>query len=358
MNNDNIKILHIINGMGSGGAEKVIMNWYRNINREKYQFDFLIRSNQIFYKEEIVHKGGCIYQVAPFPRAAIKNIIETYRFLKENRKVYSVIHVHSNSLVYIIPLVIARFIGIKKRIIHIHSTKASGKLATLIHCVNKKIIKFLATDMVACSHEAGVFAFGNDKFVELKNGIDIGEFDVDKKLVDKSYIFGHVGRFLPVKNQKFVVDIFKELHNENRHYMLMLVGGGPLINEVKTYARNIGLEKNIIFLGERHDVSKLLQKIDFVIFPSKYEGVPLVVLEAQAAGKKVLMSDVITDDVMVTPLVEKESLNNSARDWCTHINKMLKKNIDCDIKNEFKKRKLDMGSTVSKLIKIYGDERL
>ena len=358
MSGNKKKILHIINGMGSGGAEKVIMNWYRNIDRTIYQFDFLIRSNQTFYKEEIKDKGGAVYQVAPFPQKAIKNFWETYCFLKNNRHEYDAIHVHANSLVYIFPLLIAKALGIKKRIIHIHSTKAGGRVAGFIHRINRMIIRFIATDLVACSQKAGRFAFGDYDFWEIKNGIDLLEYKSyrDNNKNGGEYIIGHVGRFLPVKNHKFIIDIFYHLYSENHQYKLILIGIGPLFHKIKEYVKKKGLERGVLFLGERDDVNRLLGKMDLICFPSKYEGVPLVVLESQAAGVKVLMSDTITSDVIISPLVQVESLKSSEDVWCAHIKKMLSENIYFDIEKGFKENSLDIQSTVLKLTEVYAGE--
>lgn len=354
-----IRILHIINGMGTGGAEKDIMNWYRNIDTNRYQFDFLVRSEYDFYKEEILAKGGRYYKVPSFPAHIIKNFVATKNFLKCHTE-YSIIHVHGNALVYIYPLIIAKEMKIPKRIFHAHNTKANGKFSFILHHFNKLMIEKYANIRIACSDKAGHFSFGTHKFVVINNAMDLKKYkeniSVDKYQelnIEGKFVVGHIGRFLPVKNQKFVIDVFSEIKKKKENAVLLLIGDGELRKDIEDYAFNKGVLKYVKFLGERNDVEKIIKLMDIIIFPSLYEGVPLVVLEAQASETKIICSDVIDSQVNLSPYVKVLSLNESAEKWAKTAIDFSKEPILCDIDKCFERKKYTIDHVVKQLIKIY-----
>lgn len=335
-----IRVLHIINGIGTGGAEKDIMSWYRSMDTRQIQFDFLIRSDQRYYEPEINQLGGNVYQVSPFPKKIIKNIKETGRFFKTHKE-YQIIHVHGNTLLYIIPLILAKKYKIKCRIMHIHSTKAYSPLSALCHYLNRLLVNRYATEKIACSRQAGIFGFGqNSKFIIVKNGVNLPEYcnftKEKKEMYEREFRtnaniikIGHVGKFLPVKNHKFLIDVFYEFHKRHPS-KLFLVGMGPKRSEIEKRIQRYGLEKDVIFLGERSDVPCLLHYFDIMLFPSLYEGVPLVPIEAQAASLRAIISDCITDEVCITPYIKKLSLRQSPAVWARETKRFLKKDIKAD----------------------------
>ena len=358
-----IRILHIINGIGTGGAEKDIISWYRNIDTRRIQFDFLIRSDQRYYEPQIHQLGGRVYQVAPFPRKWFRNIKETEAFFKRHKE-YSIIHVHGNTLFYIIPLIIAKRHHIPCRIMHIHSTKAASPLSALCHSFNRLWINRFATAKIACSRQAGVFGFGrHSTFITINNGVNLAEYcNVSKEkteryerefLTDNSIIkIGHVGKFLPVKNHRFIVDVFYEFHKKYPS-KLFLVGMGPERPEIEKKIQSYGLEKDVIFLGERSDVPQLLHYFDILLFPSLYEGVPLVPIEAQAASRKAILSDCITDEVCITPFIRKLSLKQSPAVWAKEMKRFLQKDIKADTTEVLRRHGYEITDSVSFLSKFY-----
>ncbi|MCM1461038.1 MAG: glycosyltransferase [Bacteroides sp.] len=355
------KILHVINGMGTGGAEKDIMNWYRNIDRNKIQFDFLIRSDEMFYKEEIEKMGGTLYKAAPFPFHIIKNYTETKKFMKQHASEYDVIHMHGNALVYILPLIFAKKYKIPIRIMHIHNTKANGFLATFLHHINKKMIGNYTTVKLACSQPAGMFAFGKKRFHVINNAMDLERISnshdvcrVDLNISETSFVIGHVGRFLPVKNQKFVIDVYKKIYESCKNSVLVLVGDGPMRKELQDYVCEKKISDKVKFLGERNDVESILKLVDCVVFPSLYEGIPLVVLESQACKKNVICSNNVDKRVRITPYVKFLSLNLGAERWADEVISSKNKKVTCDILDAFKKARYDIESIVLELYKFYG----
>lgn len=324
-----MRVLHVITGMGSGGAEAFIMNIYRNIDTTKVQFDFLLRATgQDMYFPEIEAMGGRIFITPSFPKEAWGNYVETKKFFAEHQE-YDVIHVHGNALIYMTALVLAKQAGIKCRIMHSHNTKARKPLFRLVHETNKQFIGSLANAHFACSQVAGEWMFKDEDFQVVNNAIAVDRFSFNEDYrkairaefnLDGKFVVGHIGRFLNAKNHAFIVKVFAEIQKREADAVLLLVGtGGPLEGDVRNQVKELGLEKNVIFTGERNDVYKLIQAMDVLLFPSIYEGLPVTLVEAQASGLVCFISENITAEVCLTDLVKVKSLETPAADWATAI---------------------------------------
>lgn len=309
---DPIRILHVLDGLGSGGAEAIVMNWYRNIDREKVQFDFLVRSSYNIYSNEISEMGGRVFVTPSYPRHYFSNKRATSRFLKEHAKDYAGIHVHGNALLYVNVFKIAKKNDIKFRIFHSHSTSTNFKYRWL-HIFNRFRIKKMATDLFACSHAAGEWAFNSKDCVLIKNGIETTRFVYNeakreatrKKLgISDNIVYGHVGRFVPVKNHNFLIDVFEKISQKEEKARLLLVGEGSLCESIKKKALEKGLSEKIIFAGRQDDVPSYMNAMDVFMLPSYYEGLGIVAIEAQSCGLPCLLSDTITREVKVTDLVD------------------------------------------------------
>lgn len=318
-----IRVLHIINGMGSGGAEMVIMNWYRHIDREKVQFDFLLRTKNNIYTNEIKELGGRIYYMPSFPKNALQNYVETNKFLRSHLE-YSIIHVHGNALIYMIALEIGKKTNIPCRIMHSHNTKAASKIYAIIHYINKLRIKNLATDYLACSEAAGKWMFGSIEFSTIKNAIEINKFKFNKKIrnsyreklnIVNKLVIGNVARFLPSKNHKFLLEVFYEIQKKNENSVLLLIGEGETQPEIRKKVNELKINNKVIFLGRRSDVNCLMQAMDVFIFPSFFEGLGITLIEAQSSGLPCIASDVIPKESKVTNDIKYISLKSSAKYW-------------------------------------------
>ena len=244
---------------------------------------------------------------------------------------------------------------------HIHSTRSSSEIGNIIHKINRILIPFLANYKIACSDDAGKFGFGK-KYKIINNGINIKEYHLDKvtikqkfnhefQIEDGSLILGHVGRFLPVKNHRFILSCYEYI-SKYRKAALILVGDGPLKNVIKEQVQVKHL-KNVFFLGERKDIPELLNYFDMMIFPSFYEGVPLVPLEAQAAKLKVLCSDKISNDVFITKYAKKCSLNDNAKQWANEVLNFLPVAINDDIDIKFAMNGYDIKTITAQLVNIW-----
>lgn len=338
---EKIKVLHIITGMGTGGAEAFIMNMFRNIDSEKIEFDFLLRSEENVYQKDIELLGGKVYNVPPYPKKFISNYKETKKFFEEHNE-YKIIHVHGNAFIYITALIIAKFKGVPCRIMHSHNTDARKPIYRIVHKLNKIFMDFLVTDRFACSSEAGRWMFGNKSFIKINNGIDVDKFIYNKEIRDRvrkqynieenTVLIGHVGRFLKVKNHSYIVDIFNEYIKQNEDSRLMFIGEGPEFNTIKKKVESLGIKNKVIFLSKINNVNEMMQAMDIFLFPSIHEGLALVSVEAQTAGLPCMMSDTITEESIITDLVEVKSIYLDPKEWAISIDKKLKSNTRRNMK--------------------------
>ena len=332
-----IKVLHIIDGLNNGGAESYIKNSYQYIDKNRIQFDFLtkgISQNQMLLKELKEHQSH-IYKVSSYPQHPLKNALEVYRFLTRHPE-YQIVHIHANSFVYITPLLLA-YLKKKPCIIwHSHNTK-TGKFpaAKWLHYINRLLFADLPTQRFACSAVAGEWMFGKKSFHIINNGIDLQSFayqdSVRKRLqnefqLDQQLVIGHIGRFVTQKNHRFLIDIFYALYNIYPASKLILIGDGPLKEQILTYVKKLGIQNQVLFMGTRNDVNDLLNVMDIFVFPSLFEGLPITLIEAQANDLPCIISENISDEVCLTKCVRKMSLDASPEQWAQTLLSIYKQN--------------------------------
>lgn len=337
-----IRILHVLNGLGTGGAEAIIMNWYRNIDRTKVQFDFLIRSDVNMFEEEIKELGGRVYITPGYPRHYIANKRATKHFFDEHASEYAGIHVHGNALLYVNIFDIAKKHGIDLRIFHSHSTSTSLKYRWL-HILNRYRIKRLATDFLACSDAAGKWAFADNQYILVKNGVNTEQLSYNAsvreevrnslQLPNDAVVYGHVGRFVPVKNHMFLIEVFEKIVATNDKARLLLIGEGPLFDDVKRVAKEKNIYEKIIFAGRQKNIPAFMNAMDIFLLPSLFEGLVIVAIEAQASGLPCILSGAVTKEVKLTDLVDFLPLTDIDA-WVkrsTELNGMERKNTQAEI---------------------------
>lgn len=371
------RVLHIVSAMDRGGAETLLMNIYRNIDKSQIQFDFVShRTEKCDYDEEIAVLGGKVYripslgQVGPF--AYIK---ELTKIMSDNQ--YVAVHAHTDYQGGF-AAVAAKMAGIKKRVCHSHSNnwpQGSGIKAKITLKVLQSIIKYAGTDYCACSIEAARFLFGegiiNDNKVEfLKNGIEISQFtDVDIRAVasmrkelnipDEAKIIGHIGRFSESKNHIFILQVLKEILKGDTNFIAVLVGDGPLKSSIELKAKELGIYNNIRFLGVRTDIPRLLKAFDVFLFPSLFEGFGIVTLEAQCSGTPCVVADTIPRNTdMGLGIMSFISLNEKLEIWFEEIYKALSKEKPerRKIINNISKLGFDINSNIPDWLSLYGIE--
>lgn len=358
-----IRILHVLGGLERGGAETMVMNLYRNIDHEKIQFDFIIhtKEKQAYY-QEILDMGGRIYH---FPAFNGKNMFYLKRkwtqfFIKHPE--YKILHSHVRSYASLyIP--IAKKYGLKT-IIHSHSTSNGKGASAIIKKILQFPLRYQADYLMACSNEAGQWLYGkrackSKNYIFLSNAIDIKKYRFSNKIsteyqkkmnLENKFVIGHVGRFHEAKNHGFLLDIFAEVCKKRSDAILLLIGDGDLRESIKDKVHSLKLDNNVILAGSRDDVPQLMQAMDLFVFPSLWEGLPVTVVEAQAAGLPCLISDNITTDVDLSKLVVRLPVDDIYV-WVEAIlNSEIKKS---DVTSEIRRAGFDVKNSVENLTKFY-----
>lgn len=363
------RILQIIDSMNIGGAQVLLMNIYRRINRDKIQFDFLLNTEkECFYNDEIKKLGGVIYTVSPRNKGIKKNKKDLIKFFKEHHNEYSIVHQHVSSLSYVEPLKIASEFKIPCRIIHGHSTQQGGsKLHIFLHYYNQQKIKYYATDFFACSFNVAMWLSKkkSDQFKIIKNGIETKKYKYspeirkkvrsELKIAEDTFVIGHVGRFTKAKNHQFLLTVFYELSQKYENAILLLVGNGELYQNIYKKAKELKIDKKIIFMGEQEDTSVFYQIFDFFVFPSLYEGLGISIIEAQCSGLKCFVSkDRVPDEVKITDLVKFIPIDSGTQIWTDEmLIQMHNKYKRMDKSIDIKKAQYDIEDIAKKLQKFY-----
>lgn len=304
-----IRVAQIVGKMVGGGVESVVMNYYRHIDRSKVQFDFLVDEDSTCVpEEEITSLGGRVFRVPPYQHP-IRYRHELIRLMREQQ--WPIVHSNINTL-NVFPLSAAKKAGVPVRIAHSHSTMGKGEFAkNAMKLALRPFANVYPTVRFACGHYAGEWLFGkNHDFTVIPNAIELDKFRFDPTvrqetrkelgIADDTFLIGHVGRFMPQKNQTFLVDLLADLLPSRSNTMLVFVGEGPDKAEVQQHAEELSVAEHVMFLGQRSDVNRLYQAFDVFCLPSLYEGLCLVGVEAQRAGLPCLFSDAITREVDVT----------------------------------------------------------
>lgn len=359
-----MKILQVVGSLDRGGAETFVMNVLRNINRETYQFVFLCYGNKPFdYEKEAKELGAKIVRIPDVKTIGImKSIAEIKKVIEENS--IDVVHVHTyyNSM---FALVAAALAGVKLRITHSHNTRSEVNpsfLKRIYFTISSFVIRALTTNRLACGNEAGKALFGkSSEFIVVNNGINLKDFaykenvrkDLRKQLAlpSRSTVLLHVGRFEAVKNHNFLIDIFAEYLKKDPSSILLLVGRGPLEDKIKQKVKSLKLDKNVRFLGVRGDVKDLYNIADLFIFPSLFEGLPVVLVEAQANGLPIVASDTIDQTAKLTNSMIFYSLEKTASEWAQYLLNISK--IHVDVYKELAGGKYDINSVVACIQEIY-----
>ena len=326
--NVEIRIAHIVGKWVGGGVEAVVMNYYRHIDRNKIQFDFICDddSTNIPY-DEIEKLGGKVILVPGYQKV-FKYQKVLRKIFKENN--YKIVHSHINTL-SVFPLFAAWCAKVPVRIAHSHSTTNKKEWKkNLLKVVLRPFAKVFANEYFACTEHAGRWMFGNNKFDNnkvyvLNNAIDLDLFKYSKKfrneirkelnISDDKFVIGHVGRFVAQKNHEFILDIFSEVYKENSNALLVLVGQGPLVEKMKDKCNALNISEAVMFVGQRTDVNKLYQAFDFFLFPSLYEGLGMVAVEAQCAGLSCLCSTEVPMIAKASENIEFLKLEDDVNTW-------------------------------------------
>lgn len=303
-----IRVLQVVTHMDRGGLESMLMNYYRHIDREKIQFDFLVhRQERAAFDDEIEALGGRIYRL---PRLVpwSKSYLSALNHFFDEHTGYKVVHVHQDCLSSVI-LKAAKQHDVPVRIAHSHSANQDKNLKYPIKLWYKRSIPEYATNLFACGKDAGDWMFGGASYQIINNAIDVAAYTygstkrqkMRRQLgLENEFTIGHVGRFNQPKNHPFLLDIFAALLKKEPNAALLLVGGGEGMPKIQAKAQELGIAERVRFLGVRSDVADLMQAMDVFVFPSLYEGLPVTMVEAQASGLPCIISDKVPPECILT----------------------------------------------------------
>lgn len=337
-----VRVLHVLGNTNLGGAESRIMDLYRHTDRNRVQFDFLVHSGEEgFFEKEIRELGGRIFRV---PRFRIYNYFSYRKALKEffqKHHEFALVQGHMTSTAAIY-LPIAKKAGVKKTAAHARSAGVDKGLKGTMTRFLRRNLADKADYLFTCSELAGISVYGEKavregKTIFIPNAIDCAGFTFDpekrKKMREElgltdSFIIGHVGRFHYAKNHEYLLRVFAELcrmsagaggstaeTGADQNYHLILLGEGPLMEDTRKLAEELGVADKIHFLGNHKNIADYYQAMDYFVYPSRYEGMPGTIVEAQASGLPCLMSDTICREVIVTELVETMSIEEEPKAW-------------------------------------------
>ena len=327
-----IRVLNMFTIMDRGGAETMVMNYYRHIDRTKVQFDFLVhREQRGAYDDEIEALGGRIYRMCPvYPQNFARYKRDLRGFFQAHPE-YKIIHSHMSELGYF-AFREAEQQGVPVRICHAHNAPHGFDAKMIVRTYLKKRMMPYLTHLLMCGEESGKWLYGEknkSRFIMLNNAIDAASYthDLSKRVelrrqlgLADELVIGHVGRFNPQKNHPFLMDIFAALLKKESNAVLLLVGGGDGMSKMQEKVQQLGIAEHVRFLGVRSDVADLMQAMDIFVLPSLYEGLPVTMVEAQAAGLPCIISDKVPPECILSEgLVDVLPLSASPETWAEKI---------------------------------------
>ena len=361
-----IRVASVIGRYIGGGVEAVTINYYRNIDKNKIQLDFICDEDSTNIPYEEIEKMGGKVIIIPSYSKPFKYHKELKKVLKEGN--YKIIHSNINTL-SVFSLFAAKCAGVPVRIAHSHSTtNKKEKKKNLMKQVLRPFSKVFATDYMCCSELAGRWLFGNKEYDKgnvylLNNAIDLDKFKYNEALrkkkrkelgiKDDTLVIGHIGRFVAQKNHDYLIDIFNEIHKKNNNSILLLAGQGPLMEDIKNKVKELNLDDSVKFLGQRNDANELYQAFDVFLLPSLYEGLPVVGVEAQASGLLCYLSDDMTKETKVLDITKFMSLNNTPEEWANNILDDVKKYKRIDTSKEMTAKNFNIKEEAKKLEEYY-----
>lgn len=352
MNDKKIKVLIIATTKFElNGITNVILNYYRAIDKSDIQIDFVV-PNVIRddLKTELESNGSRIYIFSERNKKPISYMSKLINLIRENN--YDVVHAHGNSCTLALEMYAAKNGGVKVRIPHSHNST----------CKNKTIHKLLRvpfdrnyTHAFACGQKAGEWLYNGRIFEIINNGIDINKYKYNEEIrikyrqkynFNKNKVLCHIGHFTYQKNHDYLIDVFSELYKLDSNYRLMLIGDGELRTNIEKKVNTLGLFDAVTFTGKTLEVSQLMQAVDMIVMPSRFEGLPLTLVEAQAACLPCFVSDTVSKEAAITDLVQFVSLENSPKEWAKQINSSMTVNRN-EIRESIYKQIVDAGYSIN-----------
>lgn len=357
---------------GKGGISVAVWNFYSNLDFDNVMVDFygVDTSNDKKYADYITEHGGKLYEYPVSNNLFIKQI-NKYKYAKKIAKSnkYDCVHIHVSDAYNICLFYFAVNSFCKNIIVHSHTSAIGNNsnriliiIKKLLHAIARKIMNGTKIIRIACSDVAGRWMYNAKNFIIVNNGIETSNFKFNENIreqvrsklnVKNKFVIGNIARFSYEKNHEFLIDTFNEIYKQDKDAVLLLVGNGPLEKQVREKVHKLNLDNAVIFYGTTPNANELYQAMDCFVLPSHYEGMPVVSVEAQAAGLKILFSDTITKETQITDLAEYMSLSESSEKWADKILSYKDSYERKDMSEEIKRAGFDIKNSAKQLEDIY-----
>lgn len=368
---EKIKVAEVVSGLISGGVESTLLNYLKHFKHpERFDIHIITQDNN---DERCVNQfrdaGYTVDIVTHKHKSIYKNVVELYRLMHSEQ--FDIVHAHTTLTNFYI-LCIARFAGTKKLISHSHNSFISkSPIKHAIWFVLKKLNKLFANIWIACGYDAGAFLYGRKavqsrKVILLRNAIDTDKFKFDEHtreiirnkygIKDNQLVIGHIGRFSEQKNHEYLINIFNEVLRHNPEARLMLVGVGELETKIHQRVDELGLTEKVIFVGSVGNANEYYQAMDVFVLPSKYEGLPVVSIEAQASDLPVLLSENVDHSCSITDNVKFISIDDSPAHWADEIVNTQLRRRNSLVLDQIRKAHYSIREEAEKLESIYEQE--
>ena len=346
-------------GLDLEGITSVIYNYTRAMDRSGMQISFLTYGELKPSVRERFEALGEILFVSDRKQSTKAYLKDLAALLKARS--FDVVHINGNSGTMFLEVLLAKLCGVKNVIVHAHSTRTDHPL---VNGILKHPMMWLSQECIACSEATGQWLYGAYPYTLLNNAIELSNFRFRQELrqqyrrefgVGEEVLVGHIGHFTEPKNHFFLIDLFAQFHKLEPDAKLLLVSDGPRFQQVNEQVASLGLQDAVIFAGRRSDVAGIYSAMDLFILPSCWEGLPLVMVEAQVNGLPLLVSDVVTRVAKCTDLVHYKSLEDGPQSWAVRLQEILKEPVDrkADHRPVIAEKGFDIHAEAAKLRKLY-----
>jgi glycosyltransferase involved in cell wall biosynthesis len=308
-----------VNELRVNGVSEVILLYSENLNKAEFNITLITGGVAEQYQKRIIEAGITVISSPNRKKNQLKYRKELIHLMKESK--IDIIHAHGNSATLAIEMLAAKQAGVPIRIAHSHNTTCTHKL---LDKLLRPVFYSCYTDGVACGEEAGKWMFGLHPFQVIKNGVNIEDFRFNRQsrqkareqlAIENMHVIGHIGRFTYQKNHELIIDIFKRYLAVKPNSVLLLVGNGPLEDNIKKLVKEKGIDTKVIFYGTSKDTPSLYSAMDTFIFPSRFEGLPLTLIEAQANGLPCIISNRISEEVNMTSQINVLPIEGNLDNW-------------------------------------------
>lgn len=354
-------LIIMTNSMGFTGVSTSVLNYYSFMDKSNMQINFVV-PNKVdnWLKNQIESNGSKVYELLMRDKNPFRYMKELIEIIKMGN--YDIVHAHGNSCTLLTELCAAKIGGVRIRIAHSNNTACTH---IIFHRLLRPFFNRSYTHGFACGTDAGKWLFGKRPFTVIANGNDIEKFSYNNQTrkeyrqkynLEGKKVIGHVGSFNYQKNHDFLIETFYELTKLDPGCVLFLIGDGDLRSEIENKVKNLGIDEKVVFVGKTLEVSKMLQAMDIMVLPSRFEGLPNVVIEWQIACLPSIVSDKVTKDAKLTKLVEFMPLENGVKAWAKRINEIEiidRQNISESIIEEIRKAGYDIKENAKELESLY-----